>query len=158
MAIDFFDPNCTTKTAEEIFGIYDVPPATLDFENSEIWVAWVDNKHKTEITFTAIDGCVEIPRYEGKRCEALISYEKALIFIELKDRDGGRWAGEAREQLKNTIHLFNRDVGIVGYKKLYSYISIKQRPAFRSGGKAFSQQFEDETGFILKVSQMIEIV
>lgn len=157
MAINFFEPQCTTNTSEKVFGIYDIPPATLEFDNSEVWIAWVDNEYQKEITFTAVDGCLNIPRNEGERCEAMIRYDDTLIFIELKDRDGGRWAGKARDQLANTIKLYKRDAGLNGYNRLYSYIANKQRPNFKSGGKSFSQQFEDETGFILRVSDVIKI-
>lgn len=157
MAIDFFKTQCTTNTSEKIFGIYDIPPATIDFFNSDIWIAWVDNDNQVELTFTAIDACLNIPHFEGERCEAMLRYADTLIFIELKDRDGGRWAGKARDQLANTIKLFKRDAGLNGYNRFYSYIANKQRPNFKSGGNNFSQQFEDETGFILRVSDVIKI-
>ena len=81
----------------------------------------------------------------------------AINFIELKDQDGGRWAGKARNQLKNTIALFKRDENITDYSRCYGHIANKQRPHFKAGGKNFSQQFEDETGFILRVSDVIKI-
>jgi hypothetical protein len=157
MAINFFDPGCVTVTSEKIFGIYDVPPATLVFVNSDGWNVWVDNEAGIEITFTAIDQCLSISRLDGERCEAMITYSDVLTFIELKDRDGGRWAGKSRDQLKNTIRLFIRDVGITGYKRLYGHIANKQRPNFKAGGGSFFQKFEDETGFILRVSDVIKI-
>ena len=157
MAIDFFQAPCQSKTQETVFGIYDVPPATLSFKNSDDWQAWVDNPKGKEITHTAIDDCLEILRIEGERCESMITYDDVLTFIELKDRDGGRWAGKARDQLINTIALFKRDADVALYKRLYGHIANKQRPYFKAGGKSFSQQFEDETGFILRVSDVIKI-
>ena len=157
MAIDFFQAQCQSKTSETVFGIYDVPPAILSFENSDDWQAWVDNPEGKEITHTAIDDCLGIPRSEGERCESMITYGEVLTFIELKDRDGGRWAGKARDQLINTIALFKRDANIAVYKRLYGHIANKQRPNFKAGGKNFSQQFEDETGFVLRVSEVIII-
>jgi len=157
MAIDFFQAQCQSKTSETVFGIYDVPPAILSFENSDDWQAWVDNPEGKEITHTAIDDCLGIPRSEGERCESMITYGEVLTFIELKDRDGGRWAGKARDQLINTIALFKRDANIAVYKRLYGHIANKQRPNFKAGGKNFSQQFEDETGFVLRVSNVIKI-
>lgn len=157
MAIDFFNPECQTKTTEKIFGIYDVPPATLLFEDSDNWNVWVDNSNAKEITHIAIDDCLGIPDTEGERCESMIIYEDVLIFMELKDRNGGRWAGKARDQLINTIALFKRDANITAYKRFYGHIANKQRPYFKAGGKNFSQQFEDETGFILRVSDVIKI-
>jgi hypothetical protein len=157
MAINFFESKCKSVTREKVFGIYDVPPAKLDFEDSDIWNVWVDNDKEIEISFIVIDGCVEIPHSEGGRCEGMLTYNDTLIFIELKDRGTGRWAGKARDQLINTILLFKRDVGLTGYRRLYGHIANKQRPYFKSGGKAFSQEFEDKTGFILRVSNFIKI-
>jgi hypothetical protein len=157
MAINFFEAKCTSVTSEKVFGIIDTPPSTVVFNNAEDWNVWVDNVNEKEISHTAIDDCLEIPHTEGKRCESMITYDDVITFIELKDRDGGRWAGEARDQLKNTIALFKRDANINNYKRLYGHIANKQRPHFKAGGKNFSQQFEDETGFILRVSDVIKI-
>jgi len=157
MAINFFRAQCQTKTSEIVFGIYDVPPANLSFENSDDWHVWVDNANAKEVTHVAIDLCLEILWSEGERCESMITYDDTLTFIELKDRDGGRWAGKASDQLKNTIALFKRDADITAYTKHYAHISNKQRPHFKAGGKNFSQQFEDETGFVLRISNFINI-
>ena len=157
MAINFFEATCRSVTSEEIFGIIDAPPATLIFNNAEDWDVWVDNHLGTEVCMTAIDDCLKIPSAEGERCEAMITYDDVLIFVELKDCDGGRWAGKARDQLINTIALFRRDANITNYTRLYGHIANKQRPHFKAGGKNFSQQFEDETGFILRVSDVIKI-
>lgn len=157
MAINFFDPQCVTATSEKVFGIYDIPPATLDFTNDVIWIAWVENENQKDIVFTAIDKCLNIPGIEGERCEAMMSYEDTLIFIELKDANGGRWSGKARDQITNTIKLFVRDVGIGNYRRCYGHIANKQRPNFKAGGISFFQKFEDDTGFILRVSDVIKI-
>ena len=157
MAIDFFKAACRNVTSEKVFGIIDKPPSTLVFNNAEDWNVWVDNINAKEITHIAIDGCLGIPDTEGERCESMITYDNVITFIELKDRDGGRWAGKARDQLKNTIALFKRDANIGTYTRLYGHIANKQRPNFKAGSKNFSEQFEDETGFILRVSDVIKI-
>lgn len=157
MAINFFKVGCQTTTTETVFGIFDTPPATLVFADSEDWHVWVDNDQAKEITHTAIDDCLDIPRTEGERCESMITFNDVLMFVELKDRDGGRWAGKARDQLINTITLFKRDADIVPYTRLYGHIANKQRPHFKAGGMRFSQEFEDKTGFILRVSDVIKI-
>ena len=157
MAIDFFQNRCQTKTTEKVFGIYDKPPATLSFEDAEEWNVRIDNPKEKEITHTAIDDCLNIPDSEGERCESMIIYDDVITFIELKDGDSGRWAGKARDQLKNTINLFIQNADITPYQKRYGHIANKQRPHFKAGGKSFSQQFEDETGFILRVSDVLKI-
>ncbi len=157
MAIDFFQTACRSVTSEKVFGIIDMPPSTLVFNDADNWNVWIDNVSGKEITHTAIDDCLGIPDTEGERCESMITYDDVITFIELKDRDGGRWAGKARDQLINTIALFKRDASIAAYTRHYGHIANKQRPNFKSGGKNFSQQFEDETGFILRVSDVIKI-
>lgn len=157
MAINFFEAKCTSRTSKAVFGIYDVPPAALSFTDSENWNVWVDNEKEIEITFIAVDHCLNIPESDGERCEGMITYNDILIFIELKDRNSGRWAGKSRDQLKNTINIFKRDSDITPYTRLYGHIANKQRPNFKSGNKTFYQQFEDETGFILRVSDVIKI-
>ncbi len=158
MAIDFFQLKCQSRTNETVFGIYDAPPATLSFVDSKDWSVWVDNGGGKEITHTAIDNCLGMPDAEGERCESMITYDDVLMFVELKDRDGGRWAGKARDQLMNTIALFKRDVNIGAYEKRYGHIANKQRPHFKAGGMRFSQEFYDETdGFVLRVSNVIKI-
>ncbi|MGV8112692.1 MAG: hypothetical protein AB2L17_07280 [Lentimicrobium sp.] len=157
MAIDFFQTQCQSTTSESVFGIYDAPPATLSFTDSDDWNVWIDNPKCKEIIHTAIDGCLGIPDTEGERCESMMIYDSVLTFIELKDRDGGRWAGKARAQLINTIALFKRDADISRFTRFYGHIANKQRPNFKAGGKAFSQEFEDKTGFILRVSDVITV-
>jgi len=157
MAIDFFDTECTTVTKEKVFGIHDIPPAVLDFRNDDLWIAWVDNETGMEVTFTAIDKCLDIPDNEGERCEGMITYSDTIIFVELKDRNGGRWAGKSRDQLINSINLFKRDANIDSFRRVYGHIANKQRPHFKAGGMRFFQEFEDETGCILRVSDVIKI-
>lgn len=157
MAIDFFQTGCQTKTSEKVFGIYDKPPAILAFTNSDDWHVWIDNEESKEVMHTAIDDCLGIPWSEGERCESMITYDDVLMFVELKDRNGAGWAGKARSQLINTITLFKRDASIAPYKRLYGHIANKQRPVFKAGGMKFSQEFEDQTGFILRVSNVIKI-
>jgi hypothetical protein len=157
MAINFFEANCTSQTNESVFGVYDVPPAELIFDNAHVWHLWIDNSGGVDITYTAIDKCLDIPYAEGERCEAMITYKDVLIFIELKDSDGGRWAGKSRDQLVNTIMLFKRDADITPFKRLYGHIANKQRPNFKAGSKTFYQEFEDKTGFILRVSDVLKI-
>ena len=157
MAINFFDPRCISNTSESIFGIVDQPPATLKFDQADNWNVWVDNEHRIEIQLIAIDNCLNVPRIEGERCEALLIYSNAILFIELKDRDGGRWAGKSRDQLKNSIRLFKRDVGLANYTRHYAHIANKQRPNFIAGGNSFREQFEADTGFVLRINDVVEV-
>lgn len=165
MAIDFNRLLCVTTTNESIFGICDDPPpsqlpAYLDFVDSEKWVAWVGNDAKKTIKFTAIDHCIEILRTNGEQessCDGMLQYDTNIVFVELKDRDSGRWLGKARDQLKITIQTYANGVGLEVYDKKYAYVSNKQRPYFYAASTAIAAEFEDETGFVLLVEQVIKI-
>ena len=127
MAVDFKKSACREKTNANLFGICDDPPPTknpayLDYSDSDNWIAWVDNQLTKSITFTAIDHCIEIDSSRGERCDGLLEFDTTIIFVELKDRDGGRWLGKARDQLKNTIDIYNIEVGLGGYTRLYAYM------------------------------------
>jgi hypothetical protein len=165
MAVNFNKPTCVTVTSEAIFGICDdappsVDPAYLSFVNAEDWIAWVDNEKIKDITFTAIDHCVEIVRANGEqesRCDGMLTFDRTISFVELKDRDGGRWLGDATDQLKITIKIYKADVGLTAFDRYFAYVVNKQRPNFKAASTSFSQKFEDETDFVLMVEQMIKI-
>lgn len=165
MAVDFRKPACLTVTSEKVFGICDDEPppakqAYLDFENSDAWIAWVDNKGGKEVQFTAIDNCIEIRRANGEqesRCDGMLTHDRTITFVELKDRDSGRWLGDASDQLKVSIDIYSNEVGLADFDRYFAYVVNKKRPNFKAASKSFTEQFTDETGFILKVDQVIKI-
>ncbi len=165
MAVNFADPICDTSTNEKVFGICDEPPpannpAYLDSVNSDKWIAWVENDLGKNVTFKAIDYCIDIKRANGERessCDGLLRYDTTLAFVELKDRDSGRWHGKARDQLQITMDVYKRDVGLNGYNRFYGYIANKQRPYFHAANPVLAEQFEVETGFILIVDPFIKV-
>lgn len=157
MAIDFFKATCQCNISNTEFGIVDLEPAVISFEDSDNWNVTICNPSEKEIIHTAIDNCLDIPFEEGERCDSMLTFDNTLIFIEIKERNYGRWAGEAKNQLINTIAIFKRDCEINNYKRFFGQIANKKKPYFRSGLNNFSQSFEDETGFILRVSSKIVI-
>ena len=134
MPIDFFnapcarvDGNCKKEgvvckktTDAQRFGISDInsdkrEPAFLDIEHEDSWDLAVTNTEMKSVTFKSIDFCVELfrPRIPGnpdkeliKRCEGMLYYEDKLIFIEIKNRQTGRWLIDAREKFEETIQKF----------------------------------------------------
>ncbi len=50
----------------------------LDTENPSDWIAIVENSQEIEVTFTAIDKCIEIRKVDGsgmdKRCDGMLTY------------------------------------------------------------------------------------
>lgn len=95
----------------EIFGICDDEDgnkAYTNLNNIDSWVATVENNEKVELTFTAIDNCL-FPNDEftgRKRCDGMLTSEKHLYFIELKDWKQGGWLTHAIKQLGSTIDSF----------------------------------------------------
>ena len=166
MGINFFDPNCQTTTSDIKFGICDDPPppsnvpAYIDTVNSSKWIAVVKNENRIEIIFTAIDGCITIKRPNGedsKRCDAMLTYENKIIFIELKERNSNDSFNDGIEQLKETISFFSQNNSINQYQVKTAYVANKLKPNFQSGNIVKIQKFEQETGFILRTKNEILI-
>jgi len=134
MPIDFFispclkvDGNCKKEgivckktTNVRRFGVSDANsnnrlPAFIDTENEEVWDLIVENPSLKEITFKAVDYCVDIFRDNLtvanqeqliKRCEGFLNYDDKIVFLEIKNRGTGRWLIDAREKFQETITKF----------------------------------------------------
>lgn len=162
MAVDFNKAACIENTSANVFGICDDPPpatspAYLAFANSDDWIAWVENDLNKEVTFTAIDHCIDNLPANAERCDGMLRYDNTLVFVELKDRDSGRWLGKARDQLESIIDIYKNEVGLNGFNRFYAYVSNKQRPYFYAANASLAEEFEVNTGFVLQVVQVIKI-
>jgi hypothetical protein len=169
MNINFFDEKCHSQTHRHKFGICDPPfppetPAYLDTENPSDWIAIVENFKEIEVTFTAIDKCVEIRKLDGsggmgKRCDGMLTYANCLIFVELKERKAKNnvWVGEGEDQLRNTIRVFIENHGIEDYSSRKAYIANKKKPIFQTSQTERMEKFRQETGFRLIIQNTIKI-
>ena len=86
-------------------------PAYLDLFREDKWLATVEIPLGKDVTFKAVDFCVEILRNGNepiKRCEGFLLYENKICFIELKNRTYGRWLPDAREKFIETIQAFKQ--------------------------------------------------
>lgn len=163
MGINFFEPCCQTITNEVVFGLCDDPPpsnapAYIDTTNSIGWIATVQNANATEVTFTAIDHCIDIRRDNGEmdsRCDAMLIYEDKIIFVELKERNSGKWFKKAEDQLRATISTFGANNNLSSYSQKIAYVANKLKPNFQSGNTEKIAKFRDETGFILRTENII---
>lgn len=150
MPVDFFTTpcnnvfgNCNTETIQCLqsitnsnFGIIDSNansriPAKLLLDKENLWDFKIENNDNKEISFKAVDYCVEIYRtgiynlkdenreksnfnisnnpQEGelaRRCEGFLIYDNKIIFFEIKTGKYGSWLTTAREQLEETILSF----------------------------------------------------
>jgi hypothetical protein len=164
MVINFFEPNCQTITKAVEFGLCDDPPppynvpAYIDAGNPSKWIAVVKNKNQTSVTFTAIDGCIMIKRPNGedsKRCDAMLTYENKIIFVELKEsiRDNSFDGGIG--QLIETIDFFKQNHPLNQYQQKTAYIANSLKPNFQFGNKTTIDKFKKRTGFILRTKNEI---
>jgi hypothetical protein len=167
MSVDFCKLKCQTNSSRKTFGLCDDPPpaknpAYIDEVNGANWIAVVENESQKQITFTAIDNCIEILRPDGlmkQRCDGMLSYDSTVIFVELKDRDaqGNAWVEDAIPQLKSSIESFE-DTDMAGnFNKKLAYISNKQHPKFKSTQQRRMDAFFDDTNYVLRIQGRINL-
>lgn len=141
MPIDFFIAKCQTENiSDKEFGICDDEDETkktqayVDTTKPENWVAVVKNLSEKSINFTAVDNCVEITRKDGTpdfRCDAMLTNEDHIVFIELKDQMSGWITHAVDEQLQTTIDNFKANHDISKYKYKRAFACNKKFPNFR---------------------------
>lgn len=170
MNINFFDERCQRKTNSSKFGLCDEPspsekPAYIDTDicnEQEKWIAIVENKNEIEITFTAIDKCIEIKRVDGSmdsRCDVMLTYWDSIIFVELKERavKNNVWVGKGEKQLRNIIRVFKENHNVDSYKSKKAYIANNKKPRVPEGQRIRMKKFRDDTGFRLMIENTIKI-
>lgn len=164
MPIDYFS-NCKSSSSSKKFGICDKPapsiiPAYINEDTPSTWIGIVNNPNKFEVTFNAIDNCLEIFRENGsrdKKCDGLLSYENNLIFVELKERASRNWLMTGKKQLTATIKRFKQEHDTSKFDSIKASICNKLKPQFKYGNLTNIQQFKDDTGVILSTKQQIDI-
>jgi hypothetical protein len=160
------------STANKLFGITDIDPVVLSHSripvklntntnDKALWLLTVENNSEHIVFFNAIDGCVSFPRPNGSqdlKCDGVLRYKTSIHFVELKDRNGGAFVGDAIKQLKSTIDRFKKANDLIGFSDFKAQISNKQRPNFNNNTMILSQKFRNETdGFVLGFTSTISI-
>ena len=165
MPINYLKPECRSESSKPRFGVCDDPPpasnpAYID-ENSPVkWIAIVNNPNNHNVYFYAIDNCVDVFRPNGgmeSRCDGVLQEGSRLIFIELKKRESGQWLKKGREQLTTTIVLFKQNHNMAEFTSVEAYVCNSLRPNFYSGQAGNMQQFKNDTGYILRGQQIVNI-
>ena len=164
MSIDYFS-DCKTETKKIIFGLCDDQPpqsnpAYIDEGNHIKWIGIVNNPLEKDVCFNAIDNCIDIRRNDNSmdsRCDGVLSYQNNLIFVELKEREGGQWLKKGREQLTATINRFKQESDITKFSSVKGYVCNSLRPQAHFGQATNIQQFKDDTGFTLVGKQEIDL-
>ena len=167
MSVNFNDAKCQTFSNNKIFGLCDDPPpkinpAYINENNGATWIAVVENESRYEVTFTAIDNCIDTLRKNSEmkqRCDGMLTYKSTVIFVELKDRDakGNDWVEEAIPQLKSSINTFEDTKIADDFDRKLAYIANKQHPKFKSTQQNRMNKFFDDTSYVLRVQGRIKL-
>ncbi|MFK5976268.1 MAG: hypothetical protein QM493_07165 [Sulfurovum sp.] len=167
MPIDFFTPTCSNTISDSKFGLCDDPPPSIapaytDIIDESKWIAIVNNPNIYEVTFIAVDACLDIRKENGEldsRCDAMLKYQDNIIFVELKDRGGRafKWIEKAESQLRITINHFKNNYLLFNNTKKVAYIANIQHPNFRSSQKSRMEKFRDDTGVRLRIENCIDL-
>jgi hypothetical protein len=167
MSINFSDANCQTSSNRKIFGLCDDPlpdsnPAYINEDDGGKWIAVVVNDDRYNVTFTAIDNCIEIKRTDGKpakRCDGVLTYDSTVIFVELKQRGarGNAWVTDAEEQLRATISYFELEDVAENYNTKEAYIANSEHPKFKESQMRRMEQFYVDTGYVLRIVNRIKV-
>ena len=167
MNVNFDELKCQTSSNRKTFGLCDDPPpaknpAYIDEANGANWIAVVENESRHQVTFTAIDNCIETLRPDGKmkqRCDGMLTYNSTVIFVELKDRDaeGNTWVEDAIPQLKSSIESFEDTLMAENFSKKLAYVSNKQHPKFKSTQQTRMDVFFDDTNYVLRIQGRINL-
>jgi len=171
LKISFFAKAKHKETTNEIiFGLCDdLPPAKnpayLDFLDKTKWIAIVENNHNNSVVFTAIDNCKEFEFLKkggnmgetGKRCDCVLTVDTKIIFVELKQREFSGWIAKADEQLRSTIDYFKKHSDAKRYLTKQAYIANSMRPITRTNQLTRIDAFLNDTGYVLRIQNRIEI-
>src|SRR5690606_21655407 len=104
MNVDFFDANCKEPPRrEKKFGICDDEDgekAYTDTINDAKWIAKVINDREIEVSFTAVDNCIQAYKNGGlekeSSCDGMLTFEDSLYLVELKARKTGGWLPDGK--------------------------------------------------------------
>ena len=165
MSINFFEDKCQGATSRRLFGLCDDPrpsinPAYIDENNGVKWIAIVVNEYRFEVTFTAIDNCIEIKKEDGKmakRCDGVLYYNSTITFVELKERGaiGNEWVIDAEKQLRSTIGYFEDTEEAANFNIKKAYIANSEHPKFKESQARRMNKFIEDTGYVLRIENRI---
>ena len=163
---DFFDSKCQQiPVNNNSFGLRDDEdgtPAYIIEIDKDSWQAEVINNAGYDIIFTAIDKCiVKDHEYKGRgRCEGMLTTEKHLYLVELKDRKNLS-SGEMLDQLKSTIRFLKEfhteKLELFTHKKVFACNSRKKGTFFVIDNE-LQKSFKNKYGFRIDIQTNIVIV
>ena len=157
--IYFFDTDCSEHVVNSrIFGICDDDNSEKAYTNKDDelkWIATVKNTNKRDITFTAIDNCINID--EGRRCDGMLTYGNSLFLIELKNKFRLK-QNDGIEQLESTIKVLQENTDISEFNNKKAFLCNKKGKPFVTIQFELKKRFFDNTGgFKLDIQSEIVI-
>ena len=167
MPVDFFIAKCQIENvSDREFGIFDDDDegtkthAYIDTEDRNKWIATVKNATDKPINFTAVDNCVEILKENGEmdfRCDAMLTNEDHIVFVELKNQAAGWITHAVDEQLQASIDHFKANHDITKYKYKRAFACNKRFPNFRASYKDKMAAFYKKNNIRLNLTTEIVI-
>jgi hypothetical protein len=120
------------------------------------------NNFGPNVTFTAIDNCIDIKRDDKKmaqRCDDVLTYNSTITFVELKERSGkgNDWVLDAEKQLRSTIEYFGKTNETSIYNPKRAYIANKEHPKCKMSQSGRMNQFLKDTGYVLRIENRIKL-
>lgn len=165
MKIDFFDTSCKEQEnlEHQQFGICDDEngqKAYTNINDTNKWIATVNNEARKKIEFTAIDNCIEVFKDDTNdkesSCDGMLTFDKSIYLVELKKQGTGGWLPKAMSQLKNTIKLIENNNNLEGIPYKKAYVCNRKHPHFQVIDVEKKRRFYNETGF--RIDAQAEII
>jgi hypothetical protein len=162
MAIDFKANQCQRSTTSDEFGLCDKEnktPAYISHDNNEPWNATVLNESQINVTFTAIDNCIDIFRPNGdmeSRCDGMLTYPDNIVFVELKNQRAN-WISDGIEQLEATIDIYKDNENLMAVRKRRAVVANRKHPHFHEIENETMQKFFSKNKVRLHIGSTIKI-
>lgn len=161
--MDFFKKACQSGPYTALkFGVCDKQDSAIayvDLQNPDEWTARVRNDQAIPVVFTAIDKCVILDdeHPERGRCDGMLTTEKLLYLIELKDMRSG-WRQLAIDQLESTIIFLLQHHDVKEFRHKKAFACNKRRPAFAEVDNEQQLLFFRKYGFRLDLQADVVIL
>jgi hypothetical protein len=162
---NIFKILCQDVSDARRFGICDDKDhqrAYIDTDNGADWMAVVHNDNREEVTFTALDNCIEMRKANGtmeKRCEGMLTFNGTIIFVEIKESaaDAQSWAKVADKQLRVSIASIESRVNLDAFPIKRAAITNRLQRGSKEKHTVRMKKFLLDTGYVLRVDNRINI-
>lgn len=146
----FFNTGCSEAPprSDAEFGICDREdgtPAYTVLVHEPAWVATVLNPDTKDVTFTAIDNCIDLPK-DRRRCDGMLTTVDTLYLVELKNKLAD-WIPDALEQLESTMELLREQEDLTAFRFRKAFACNRRHRRFQEVGQERNLKCFREHGF-----------